>query len=162
MVEKVELITSFFGWLVVVGKRTLAFLFRIVLPSFAGVVKAAKCLFGKLLLRERRQPIELGSSLFLTDANGVQTDKYVYNAWGKVVSSSGTTANPFRYVGRLGYYPDVGTGLYWVGTRFYTQYAGCLPRKRADQFQQMKESAPACWKQSTVATKLAGVAPQYE
>ncbi|MHB1459801.1 MAG: RHS repeat-associated core domain-containing protein [Armatimonadota bacterium] len=72
---------------------------------------------------------ELGSTLFLTDANGVQTDKYVYNAWGKVVSSSGTTANPFKYVGRLGYYQDAGTGLYWVGTRFYDPDAGVFTQR---------------------------------
>lgn len=72
---------------------------------------------------------ELGNTLFLTDANGVQTDKYVYNAWGKVVSSSGTTANPFKYVGRLGYYQDAGTGLYWVGTRFYDPDAGVFTQR---------------------------------
>ncbi len=76
---------------------------------------------------------ELGSTLFLTDANGVQTDKYVYNAWGKVVSSSGTTVNPFKYVGRLGYYThaEAGNTLLLLGTRFYDPDAGVFTQRDA-------------------------------
>ena len=72
---------------------------------------------------------ELGSTLFLTDANGIQTDKYVYNAWGKVVSSNGSTVNPFKYVGRYGYYHDSATGLYWLATRFYDPEVGVFTQR---------------------------------
>ena len=74
---------------------------------------------------------ELGNTLFLTDANGVQTDKYVYNAWGKVVSSSGSTVNPYKYVGQLGYYSDAGTGLMLLGSRFYDPEAGVFTQRDA-------------------------------
>ncbi len=60
----------------------------------------------------------------MTDANGVQTDKYVYNAWGKVVSSSGSTVNPYRYIGKYGYYYDTETNLYLLGKRYYDADAG--------------------------------------
>ena len=48
----------------------------------------------------------------------------VYNAWGKVVSSSGSTVNPYRYVGRYGYYYDTETNLYLLGKRYYDADAG--------------------------------------
>ncbi len=74
---------------------------------------------------------ELGSTLFLTDVSCVQTDKYVYNTWGKVVSSSGSTVNPYKYVGRLGYYSDSGTGLLLLGSRFYDPEAGVFTQRDA-------------------------------
>ena len=74
---------------------------------------------------------ELGSTLFLTDANGIQTDKYVYNAWGKVVSSSGSTVNPYRYIGRYGYYYDTETNLYLLGKRYYDADAGVFCQRDA-------------------------------
>ena len=74
---------------------------------------------------------ELGSTLFLTDANGIQTDKYVYNAWGKVVSSSGSTVNPYRYIGKYGYYYDTETNLYLLGKRYYDADAGVFCQRDA-------------------------------
>ena len=38
------------------------------------------------------------------------TDSYLYDSFGNILLTSGSTVNAFRYVGRLGYYfdPDVG------------------------------------------------------
>ena len=59
----------------------------------------------------------------------MQTDKYVYNALGKVVSSSGSTVNPYKYIGQLGYYSDSGTGLILLGSRFYDPEAGVFTQR---------------------------------
>jgi hypothetical protein len=35
------------------------------------------------------------------------TDAYSYEAFGNIMSQAGSTVNPFRYVGALGYYRDL-------------------------------------------------------
>lgn len=45
------------------------------------------------------------------------------------MSSSGSTVNPFKYVGRLGYYSDAGTGLMLLGSRFYDPEAGVIAQR---------------------------------
>jgi RHS repeat-associated protein len=61
----------------------------------------------------------LGSTDRLTDAAGNVTDSYGYRAYGEEVASTGSTTNPFRYVGRLGYYFDEETDDYYVRARHY-------------------------------------------
>jgi RHS repeat-associated protein len=46
----------------------------------------------------------LGSTRNLTDDAEVETDDYAYEAFGKVAASSGTTENPFQWVGAKGVY----------------------------------------------------------
>ena len=56
------------------------------------------------------------------DESGVRVVEYIYDAWGKLISITGTLAttlgadNPFRY---RGYYYDTETGLYYLTTRYY-------------------------------------------
>ena len=56
------------------------------------------------------------------DESGVRVVEYIYDAWGKLISTTGTLAttlgadNPFRY---RGYYYDTETGLYYLTTRCY-------------------------------------------
>jgi RHS repeat-associated protein len=57
----------------------------------------------------------LGSTVGLSGT----TLAYVYDAYGTTRSATGTGATPFRYVGRLGYYYDSSTGLYYVWARHY-------------------------------------------
>ena len=58
----------------------------------------------------------------LMDGNGNRVVEYTYDAWGKLISTTGTLAtslgadNPFRY---RGYYYDTETGLYYLMTRYY-------------------------------------------
>ena len=58
----------------------------------------------------------------LMDESGVRMVEYIYDAWGKLISTTGTLAttlgadNPFRY---RGYYYDTETGLYSLTTRYY-------------------------------------------
>ena len=58
----------------------------------------------------------------LMDGSGTRVVEYTYDAWGKLISATGTLAtslgadNPFRY---RGYYYDTETGLYYLMTRYY-------------------------------------------
>jgi hypothetical protein len=61
----------------------------------------------------------LGSTRFLTDSSGNVTDTYLNDAWGNSVASTGTTVNPFRWVGKYGYYTDNSTGQVYVRARMY-------------------------------------------
>ncbi|MBL8820597.1 MAG: RHS repeat-associated core domain-containing protein [Planctomyces sp.] len=62
----------------------------------------------------------LGTTRLLTSTAGATTDTYLFDAWGNPVSSTGSTVNPFRWVGRYGYYTDLATGLVYVRARVYT------------------------------------------
>ncbi|MCS6860641.1 MAG: RHS repeat-associated core domain-containing protein [Abditibacteriales bacterium] len=55
----------------------------------------------------------------LTNASQVVTDAVSYDAWGNVLSSSGTTVNPYKFVGQLGYYADSDSELMLLGARYY-------------------------------------------
>ena len=56
------------------------------------------------------------------DGSGTKVVEYTYDAWGKLISTTGTLAtslgadNPFHY---RGYYYDTETGLYYLMTRYY-------------------------------------------
>ena len=61
----------------------------------------------------------LGSTRFLTDTSGNVADTYLHDAWGNTVASTGTTVNPFKWVGKYGYYTDDSTGQVYVRARMY-------------------------------------------
>jgi RHS repeat-associated protein len=60
----------------------------------------------------------LGSVLRLAGANESVTDSYVLDAWGAQIAASGSTTNPHRYVGSLGYYTEAALGLDYVRSRW--------------------------------------------
>ena len=69
----------------------------------------------------------LGSTRMLTDESGHITDSYTYDAWGNATHDSGTTAQPYQYVGQLGYYShyqDSNLPLLQLGVRFYDSGIG--------------------------------------
>ncbi len=47
-----------------------------------------------------------GTTIALTDPTAAVTDQYQHDAWGKEVSTTGTTTNAFRWIGQQGYYFD--------------------------------------------------------
>ena len=63
----------------------------------------------------------------ILDRDGSQVVSYVYDSWGKLISTSGSLAetvgvqNPFRY---RGYYYDVETGFYYLQSRYYDPVTG--------------------------------------
>ena len=54
----------------------------------------------------------------IVNASGTSQAEYSYNAWGQVISATGTLAavNPIRY---RGYYYDKESGLYYLKSRYY-------------------------------------------
>ena len=59
-----------------------------------------------------------GDVVNILNASGSTVASYSYNAWGKVLTATGTMAavNPLRY---RGYYYDTDTGLYYLQSRYY-------------------------------------------
>ena len=59
-----------------------------------------------------------GDVIKLIEADGTVAAQYTYNAWGEILSSSGTMSeiNPLRY---RGYYYDTETGFYYLQSRYY-------------------------------------------
>jgi RHS repeat-associated protein len=67
----------------------------------------------------------IGSAVQLVDASGTSvTDTYIYQAFGILQLATGSTTNPFRFVGKLGYYLDTDTGLYYLRARSYVPSLG--------------------------------------
>ena len=82
----------------------------------------------------------LGSTIAMVPAvEGNPTDRLFYTPWGELVTSGsrastvGTTANPYRYVGELGYYyhqQDAGLQDWMqLGVRFYQPELGRFERR---------------------------------
>jgi len=65
----------------------------------------------------------LGSTRQLLDASQNVTDTYTYEAFGNLKGSTGSTPNPYRYVGSLGYY-QTGSSLMHLGARYYWPEVG--------------------------------------
>ena len=82
--------------------------------------------YGNLISQYRKGPTiwvpsyyqydALGSTRVLTDESGNATDTYTYDAWGNEVAVSGSTVNPFRWVGQVGYYWDEGGEILHSGS----------------------------------------------
>jgi RHS repeat-associated protein len=68
----------------------------------------------------------LGSTDQLTDVNGTVTGSYLYKSFGGIMTSSGATINPFRFVGQEGYYWNSDLGTYWLRARIYDPVTGRL------------------------------------
>jgi RHS repeat-associated protein len=86
--------------------------------------------FGKLISQRRNSATSYHhfdaqqSTRELTDADEAVTDTYTYKAFGETSASSGTTTNPFRYIGRPGYYYDRETADYYIRARAYSPATG--------------------------------------
>ena len=66
----------------------------------------------------------LGSTDALLDEWETATDRYAHRAFGLEAARSGTTDNPFTYVGRQSYYKDPELELYLLGARYYDPALG--------------------------------------
>ncbi len=82
-------------------------------------------LHGELIAQKRDGQVSFyhydgqGSTLALTDENGAITDTYTYSAFGETIASTGTTVNPYRYIGSRGYQYNEETNDYYVRERVY-------------------------------------------
>ncbi len=66
----------------------------------------------------------LGSTAQLTNSGQAVTDSYLLDAWGNPISTTGSTTNPHRFVGELGYYFVPALGLYYIRDRWYDKATG--------------------------------------
>jgi len=66
----------------------------------------------------------LGSTIQLANATGTVTDSYLYDSFGNALLASGSTTNPFRYAGQVGYYVGVDVVPYYVRARYYDPQTG--------------------------------------
>ena len=66
----------------------------------------------------------LGTTIALTASNQTVSDTYTHDAWGVLLSSTGSTVNPHTYVGRERYYLMPNADLYHLGFRDYNQALG--------------------------------------
>ena len=66
----------------------------------------------------------LGSVAALTDTAGSVSTTYKYEPFGKLVSSTGSVSNPWRFLGGLGVYWDDQASLYKMGARYYDPLLG--------------------------------------
>ena len=64
-----------------------------------------------------------GDIIQLTDENGDAVASYTYDAWGNILSETGSAAslNPYRYAG---YRYDESTGVYYLNARYYNPSLG--------------------------------------
>ncbi len=66
---------------------------------------------------------DLGNVAALTDASGTVVDRYAYDPFGLPAGHTGTTSNPFTFVGGLGVMVEA-DGLYFMRARFYDPDTG--------------------------------------
>jgi RHS repeat-associated protein len=62
-----------------------------------------------------------GSVRQLTNASGVVTDTYAFDAFGKIISQTGSTSNPYLYAGERF---DADLGIYHLRARYYNPDRG--------------------------------------
>ena len=65
-----------------------------------------------------------GSTTELTDATEVITDTWTYQSFGKTASRTGTSINPYQWIGRKGYYKDEETNTHHIRRRDYDPNTG--------------------------------------
>jgi RHS repeat-associated protein len=63
----------------------------------------------------------IGSVIAVTDSAGTVAATYTYDPYGKLVASTGSIANPYRFAGE---YYDSASGLYKIGARYYDAGTG--------------------------------------
>ena len=65
-----------------------------------------------------------GSTTELTDETEVITDTWTYQSFGKQNTRTGTTINPYQWIGKKGYYKDEETKSYSIRRRTYNPISG--------------------------------------
>ncbi len=76
----------------------------------------------------------IGTTRQMMDGQGQVTDAYAFDAWGnELTSPQSQVSNPFRYVGKHGYYLDTESALMLLGVRYYEITLGRFMNLDPDQ-----------------------------
>ncbi len=67
---------------------------------------------------------QLGNTRGITNSSQTATDSQLFDAWGMVVSRTGTTPTPFGFAGTSQYQTDTDSGLQLLGHRYYDPSTG--------------------------------------
>ena len=89
-------------------------------------------LYGNLISQSRSgvdsfyQFDVMGLTRQLTNSAGSIVDTYLYDSFGNIINggTSGTTTNPFLYIGMKGYYMDSDLDSYYIRARIYASTTG--------------------------------------
>jgi len=102
----------------------------------------------------------LGSTRGITNSTSAATDGFLYDAFGNVMSRSGTTATPVQHGGAKGYQTDAESGLMLLGYRYYDASIGRFitrdPARYGDNWYAY------CGKNPLVMTDPSGLDPFWE
>ena len=93
----------------------------------------------------------LGSTERLTDNAATTLVQYLYRAFGQQTVLSGSSANRFTWVGKLGYYRQADASDYWVRARIMNSHVGRW-RSRDPQLPNLFVSHPYCYCRNQPAT----------
>jgi RHS repeat-associated protein len=66
----------------------------------------------------------LGSTTQLTNSTGGVTDTDLFDSFGNVLLSTGSSTYPFRFAGQVGYYKDTDLSQYWLRARYFDAISG--------------------------------------
>jgi RHS repeat-associated protein len=91
----------------------------------------------------------LGSTRAITNSSQTQTDTWIYDAFGRVMTRTGTSVAPFQFAGGWQYQSDADSGLMLLGHRYYDSETGrfisCDPAKHGDNWYTYCENNPLGW-----------------
>lgn len=103
---------------------------QVVLEYAPGGAIQTIYVYGRHLLSQSQGGVQsyyevdrLGSTRALTNASGVVTDRYIYDAFGNIIFHSGSTLNSYLFAGEQ---TDATTGLHYLRARYYDSSLGRL------------------------------------
>jgi RHS repeat-associated protein len=103
-----------------------------VLDEYTSAGVQVSYVYGHDLINQGRNGVKsfylydgLGSTKALTDGNGVVSDRYIYDAYGNLIASSGNTENGYRFTGEQF---DKNVGQYYLRDRYYGTDIGRFTR----------------------------------
>lgn len=96
----------------------------------------------------------IGTTRQLTDNSQGVTDSYTLEAFGNMAASTGSSLNPYKYVGRYGYHDDGQSGLMLLGVRYFDGAVGRFSGE--DPIRDQVNWYEYCWNNPAIHTDPTG------
>jgi RHS repeat-associated protein len=101
---------------------------EVLVEYAAGALVRASYVYGNALILQNRSGVlsfyhtdGLGNTRVLTNSSGIVTDRYVFDAFGRILAQSGTTVNAYLFAGEQ---RDLITGLDYLRARYLESTTG--------------------------------------